>query len=158
MVPLLHACLSENPRVCGFQHAAHSVREEREVGKLSEFQYSYCLPSRFSRGLKSITSVLRGMDNMFWWMSWLCQVCSALKVKQWLLQFPFQFQLVIKPVWLQTWWDELSVTLKIRLVTFNNFNTWHITMQHNILIGSHFYKCLFIVLWIFISQIISILL
>ena len=32
MVPLLHACLVENPRVCGFRQAVHAVREEREVG------------------------------------------------------------------------------------------------------------------------------
>ena len=31
MVPLLHACLVENPRVCGIRRAAHSVTEEREV-------------------------------------------------------------------------------------------------------------------------------
>eukprot|EP00090_Calanus_glacialis_P003581 TRINITY_DN12636_c0_g1_i2.p1 TRINITY_DN12636_c0_g1~~TRINITY_DN12636_c0_g1_i2.p1 ORF type:complete len:123 (-),score=12.21 TRINITY_DN12636_c0_g1_i2:140-508(-) len=30
MVPLLHACLVENPRVCGIRRAAHSVTEERE--------------------------------------------------------------------------------------------------------------------------------
>ena len=31
MVPLLHACLVENPQVCGIRRAAHSVTEEREV-------------------------------------------------------------------------------------------------------------------------------
>ena len=47
MVPLLHACLVENPRVCGIRHAVPSVREEREVGKFNEIHY----PVVFSLGL-----------------------------------------------------------------------------------------------------------
>ena len=27
----LHACLAENPRICGMRQAVHPVREEREV-------------------------------------------------------------------------------------------------------------------------------
>ena len=31
MVPLFHACLAENPRVCGMQQGIHQVQEERQV-------------------------------------------------------------------------------------------------------------------------------
>ena len=31
MVPLLHACLAEHPRVCGMRQGIHSLQEEREV-------------------------------------------------------------------------------------------------------------------------------
>lgn len=43
MVPLFHACLVENPRVCGIQHAAHPVMEEREVLDRNEEHYKCVL-------------------------------------------------------------------------------------------------------------------
>ena len=39
MVPLFHACLAENPRVCGFNQGAFDVNEERQTVEKDGLHY-----------------------------------------------------------------------------------------------------------------------
>ena len=61
MVPLLHACLVENPRVCGITHGAHSITEEREVRFLEFDNFILILLQKvLARNEEHFDCVLRG--------------------------------------------------------------------------------------------------
>ena len=74
-VPLFHACLAENPKVCNIEHSDHSDREERQV--ISQNKVNEChsfVIHRLQFTLAFTTNVILGLDHTSWLTRWHSQV------------------------------------------------------------------------------------